>query len=135
MSGRFFPQIQGGQQILSEGIPIQKINLRASLNLWEIKISAPSRAVTWVFAGLIAAIPFPDRNAVPSGVEAWAQGRSGDGTSLRFVIGRGRGWCGVPRRASLTLGTPGLHDTSPLGLVTALAVEPQLDRLVEGIIQ
>jgi len=37
----FFPQFQGGQQISSEGLPIQNINLRASLNLWEIKISAP----------------------------------------------------------------------------------------------
>jgi hypothetical protein len=50
------------------------------------------------FAGPTAPIPFPDRHAVPSGTEAWAQGRSGDGTPVGFVIGD-RGWCGVPRRA------------------------------------
>lgn len=57
-----------------------------------------------------------DRNAVPSGGDPWEQGRSGDGTPLGFVIGADRGWCGVPRRASLALATPGLHDASPLGL-------------------
>lgn len=57
-----------------------------------------------------------DRNAVPSGGDAWEQGRSGDGTPVGFVNGRGLGVVRVPRRASLSLGTPGLHDASPLGL-------------------
>ena len=52
------------------------------------------------FAGHIVPIAFPDRNAVPSGGEAWPWRRSGDGTPVGFVIGD-RGWCGGagPRRA------------------------------------
>ena len=62
-------------------------------------------------------IPFPDRNAVSSGGEAWAQGRSGDGTPVGFVIGRGSWVARFPGEHSLSLGTPGLHDESPLGLI------------------
>ena len=43
------------------------------------------------------------------------QGRSGDGTSLRFLIRRGSWVARFPGERSLALGTPGLHDESPLG--------------------
>jgi hypothetical protein len=42
-------------------------------------------------------------------------GRSGDGTSLRFLIRRGSCVARFPGEHSLSLGTPGLHDESPLG--------------------
>jgi len=52
------------------------------------------------FAGHIVPIPFPDRNAVPSGGDAWPRGRSGDGTPVGFVIGDRRWYVGAgPRRA------------------------------------
>ena len=53
------------------------------------------------FACHTAPIPFPDRHAVPSGGVSWVWGRSGDGTSLRFMIrrgiGGGAGFPGEPR--------------------------------------
>ena len=44
-----------------------------------------------------------------------SQGRSGDGTALRFVLRRGAWVARFPGERSLSLGTPGLHDESPLG--------------------
>jgi hypothetical protein len=48
--------------------------------------------------------------------DAVPQGHSGDGTSLRFMIRRGSWVVRLLGERSLSLGTPGLHDASPLGL-------------------
>ncbi len=62
----------------------------------------------------ITPTPFPDRNAVPS--RALRRRRTvRDGTSLRFLILRGSWVARFPGEHSLSLGTPGLHDESPLG--------------------
>ena len=54
----------------------------------------------------------------------------GDGTSLRFVLRRG-GWVArLPGEHSPRLGTPGLHDESPLGFgdyARWVALEPDFD--------
>ena len=50
------------------------------------------------------------------------QGRSGDGTAWRFVLRRGAWVAWFPGERSLALGTPGLHDESPLGLVNPLLI-------------
>jgi hypothetical protein len=44
------------------------------------------------------------------------QGRSGDGTSFRFVLRRGAWVARFPGERSLSLGTPGLPDERPVGL-------------------
>jgi arylsulfatase A-like enzyme len=59
-------------------------------------------------------VPGPQRGPVMG--DAVPQGRSGDGTSLRFMIRRGSWVVRFPGERSLSLGTPGLHDESPLGL-------------------
>ena len=58
-------------------------------------------------------VPGPQRGAVTG--DALPQGCSGDGTSLRFLLRRGSWVARFPGEHSLSLGTPGLHDESPLG--------------------
>ncbi len=58
-------------------------------------------------------VPGPQRG--PFAGAALPQGRSGDGTSLRFLIRRGSWVARFPGEHSLALGTPGLHDESPVG--------------------
>jgi hypothetical protein len=58
-------------------------------------------------------VPGPQRGPVTGA--ALPQGRPGDGTSLRFMLLRGSWVVRFPGEHSLSLGTPGLHDESPLG--------------------
>ena len=48
--------------------------------------------------------------------DALPQGRSDDGTALRFMLRRGAWVARFPGERSLALGTPGLHDERPVGL-------------------
>jgi len=59
-------------------------------------------------------VPGPPRGPVTG--DSVPLGRSGDGTAWRFVLRRGAWVARFPGERSLSLGTPGLPDESPLGL-------------------
>ena len=58
-------------------------------------------------------VPGPPRGPVTG--DSVPQGRSDDGTAWRFVLRRGACVARFPGERSLSLGTPGLHEESPLG--------------------